>query len=152
VRTAILAAATLAGASAGCIDATVLPPARDIFQLETWTTVPPDRDEVRAKVGEVLHLPLGSPTDTPALVYLRVEINRKLVDYPEFHSTAKTVSYVFRARQPGRYRVEVHRDFAIRDPAGAADKPSSDAPPKPEPGKDDRPSWPPRAWEVIVSG
>jgi hypothetical protein len=149
VRLAILAAAALAGASAGCLDPTaVLPPAREILRLETWTTVPAGKDEVRAKVGDVLHLPLGAPADTPALVYLRVEINRKLVDYPEFHTAGKTVSYVFRAQAPGRYHVEVHRDFAL----GTSTSTPSDPATKPEAKKDDHPSWPPRAWDVIIGG
>jgi hypothetical protein len=142
-----LAAAALAAASAGCMGAAaVLPPAREVFQLETWTNVPQGHDEARAKVGEVLHLPLGPAADLPPLVYLRVEINGKPVEFPEFHTSLKSAAYVFRARQPGHYRVEVHRDFGLGKPRADSSAARDDAP------KDTSSSWPPRVWEVIISG
>jgi hypothetical protein len=55
---------------------------------------------------------------------------------------------VFRAQAPGRYRVEVHRDFAL----GTSTPAPSDAATKAETKKDDHPSWPPRAWDVIIGG
>jgi hypothetical protein len=138
---------------AGCTDATaLLVPPRDVFQLETWKTVPEGQQELHGRVGAVFHLPLGPAADLPALVWLRVSVNDKPVECPEFYRSAHTTCYVFRGERAGHYRVEVHRDFALRDESDAK-KTST-----PEAGKSEAASarketssWPPRSWEITIS-
>jgi hypothetical protein len=153
VRLPIIAGAALAGLLAGCMDTTLfLVPAQDVFKLETWKTVPEGQQEVRGRVGAVFHLPLGPATDIPALVWLRVSINDKPVECPEFHTSSKTTCYVFRGARAGHYRVEIHRDFVIRDDS-TAKKTATPEPDKSDtaPARKNASSWPARTWDITIS-
>jgi hypothetical protein len=151
VRAAYLAVILLIGLAAGCLDmAALLPPARDVFRLETWHTVPEGQQEVSCRPGAELHLPLGPATDRPELVWLRVSINSLPVDSPEFHTSSKYITYVFRAQKPGQYHVEVLREQIKREENPAAGPPTGvPAPGLPLPRRADA-SWQPRAWNIQV--
>jgi hypothetical protein len=152
VRVPILAAA-LAGLSAGCTEAVsaLMPPAEWI-KLDTWTTVPDGQRDVRGRVGDVFHLPLGPAMDRSLLGWLKVSINTRPQECPEFHTASEGTSYVFRAQRAGVYHLEVRRETVRRDdsaePGAAAPEPP--APGTPPPRRDD-PSWPPRVWDVTIS-
>jgi hypothetical protein len=98
----------LALIAAGCTGfAFVLQPPPKFIELETWTDVPQRQKEVKAKVGEVLHLPVGPASEHLRPSLLMVSINGKAPECPEFYQSSKTDSYVFRAEKAGVYNVEV---------------------------------------------
>jgi hypothetical protein len=153
MRLPFLALSCLAGLLAGCMDATaLLVPARDVLRLETWKTVPEGQQEVAGKVGAVFHLPLGPATDIPALVWLRVSVNDKPVEGPEFYTSSKTTCYVFRAQHAGHYRVEVHRDFVLKD-QDKSKKPAANEPDKSETASahKEASSWATRTWDITIA-
>jgi hypothetical protein len=149
VRIPGLAAAALAGLAGGCTEAAALLPApAEVFRLETWTTVPEGPEEVKGSVGDVLHLPLPPDTERTSLVWLTVSVNGRPVAVPEFETSANRICYVFRARQAGRYRVEVRREFARQpDLTGGVTPAPSLAPMRSEDA-----SWPARVWNITISG
>jgi hypothetical protein len=158
VRSTCLTAVVLAGVAAGCSSqelAALLP--RQIFSLNTWTRVPEGQYDVQAKVGEVLYLPLGPGTDRSQLGWMKVSVNRKPVDPPDFDIGEEASSYIFRAEQPGEYQVEIRREVVRRtdgDEADADGKPKSLTDPV---GPDTTftrsadPKWPPRIWYIKVT-
>jgi hypothetical protein len=115
VRYIGLALAAAAGMASGCSELAPelrLPPA--VFKLDTWTDVPDGQAEVEAKVGDVLHLPLGAGADCPPLSSLKARVNDRAQDQPEFYTGGKVPCYVFRAAKAGRYRVEIGHDLVRR--------------------------------------
>jgi len=108
-----LALVALAGLLPGCSEmAFVLRPPPQFIGVETWTNVPPDQTTVTARVGDVLHLPLGPATggaDHWQQILFDLTVNGEPAPDPQYLVTLSSVRYVFRADQPGTYRVEVHR-------------------------------------------
>jgi hypothetical protein len=110
MRLLYLGVAALAGQTSGCTGfAFVLQPPPKFLELETWTDVPEGQVDCKAKVGEVLHLPLGPAMEYPGL-YCKVRINGKAPEVPFFSISSRTTSYVFSAQQAGTYRVEIKGD------------------------------------------
>lgn len=158
MRSTCLAAVALAGVVAGCSEkVSWLMPASQLFSLNTWTTVPEGQYDVRARVGDVLHLPLGPGTGRSQVCWLKVRVNWKPVDPPEMESGEETSSYVFRAQQPGQYRVDVRREVVRRkdgddaepdeDPKGLLDPPG----PSTTFTRSADPKWTPRVWNITVT-
>lgn len=157
MRSTCLVVLALAGVVAGCSDMAALMSPAQLFSLNTWTDVPAGQYEVRARVGEVLHLPLGPGTDRSQLGWMKVAVNWKPVGQPDFAPGDEVSSYVFRADKPGEYRVEVRREIVRRkDP----DEPESEEDSKsltdaPGPGtvftRNADPKWPPRVWKITVT-
>ena len=116
-----LAAAVLAGLLPGCAGwAFVLQPPPQFIGVETWTDVPEGQEAVTAKVGEVLHLPLGPATggsDNRMPVLFDVTVNGEAPKKPLYLVSLAAVTYAFRAERPGRYRVEARRSLAGNDEA-----------------------------------
>jgi hypothetical protein len=119
-----LAAAVLAGLLPGCAGwAFVLQPPPQFLGVETWTDVPEGQGAVAAKVGDVLHLPLGPATGGPdhrLPVLFDVTVNGEAPKKPAYLVSLAAVTYAFRAERPGRYRVEVRRTLAGDDEAPLA--------------------------------
>ncbi len=148
----------LAGLLGGCSEnmSALMPPSQ-VFSLDTWSRVPEGQREVRAKVGDVLYLPLGTGTDRSQLGWMKVSVNWKPVDVPEWDAGEETSSYVFRAQQPGEYRVEIRREVVRRkdgddanpdeDPKGLLDPPG----PSTTYTRNADPKWPPRVWTITVT-
>jgi hypothetical protein len=100
--------AALAGLAAGCTEfAFVLRPPPQFVGVATWTVVPEDQQDVRAKVGDVLHLPLGSAWGTQPTLYA-VTVNGEAPHKPVYCNSLTTNSFVFEAREAGEYEVECH--------------------------------------------
>ena len=109
MRLRVLAAAALAGWLAGCTEfAFVLRPPPQFIGVATWTQVPEGQDEVQAKVGDVLHLPLG-PTwggrGGLPFVY-QVTVDGEAPEHPIYCTSSDKTCYVFDAVQAGEYQVE----------------------------------------------
>ena len=107
MRLLSVAMAALVGLAVGCTSwAFVLnPPSGHLVDVETWTDVPEDQQKVQARVGEALHLPVG-PTIPEGPVACQVNINGQKLTQPEYSVSMLTISYIFRAEQPGEYHVE----------------------------------------------
>ncbi len=107
MRLRALALAVLVATSVGCTGwAFVLnPPTGHLIDLETWTDVPDMQENVKAKVGDVLHLPLGPKTPGGPSA-CPVTVNGASREMPEYSVSLKTISYIFRAEQAGEFRVE----------------------------------------------
>jgi hypothetical protein len=94
---------------AGCTEfAFVLRPPPLFIGVATWTQVPEDQEEVQARVGDVLHLPLG-PTwgGRGGLPFLySVTIDGEAPPHPIYCTAADRTCYVFDAVQAGEYQVE----------------------------------------------
>jgi hypothetical protein len=104
MRLAVLAA--LVGLSAGCTEfAFVLRPPPQCVGVATWVTVPEGQQEVRAKVGDVLHLPLGSCWGSKQTMYA-VTVNGETPQHPVYCMSVTTNAFVFDAREAGAYEVE----------------------------------------------
>ncbi len=157
MRSTCLAAVVLAGVAAGCSSQELAALPRQVFSLNTWTAVPEGQYDVQARVGEVLHLPLGPGTGWSELGWMKVSVNSKPVNPPDWAGGDEASSYIFRAEQPGQYRVEIRREVVRRndgDEADADGEPKSLLdPPGPETtftrGPD--PKWPPRVWNITVA-
>jgi hypothetical protein len=113
-RFAVVVAA-LVGTAVGCTNwAFVLHPrSGNIIEVATWTDVPVDQAKVTAKVGQVLHLPLG-PAAADGQPACLVRINDEAPEVPEFCSSARTISYIFRAERPGQFHVESLNPLDLR--------------------------------------
>jgi hypothetical protein len=102
-------AITLASLVGGCTNfAFVYRPPPQFVGVTTWTEVPEGQEKVQAKVGDVLHLPLGptwSGRDGVPLVYT-VTVNGDAPLHPIYCTTATKTHYVFDAAQAGQYQVE----------------------------------------------
>jgi hypothetical protein len=155
------AAVALAGLVSGCSEMmTALTPPPEVFKVDTPTSVPVGQSDVQAKVGDVLRLPLGPGTNTAQLGWMKVTINAKPQEYPEFEAGEEASSLVFRAQQPGQYRVEVHREVVRR--IDGVDAESSEESSKEEKSLTDPigpdttftlnadPKWTPRVWNITV--
>jgi hypothetical protein len=148
VRCPLFVVAVVAGLASGCLEpATLLPAPTEILKLETWKTLPDGQQIVEGKVSDVFHLPLGPASDRSQLVWLKVMINGKTVESPEYYTSSKVMCYVFRARQAGKYHVEVHREFVKRDETALPGTPLVATPP---PRTEDA-SWPARVWEITIA-
>jgi hypothetical protein len=116
-----LAAAALVGLLPGCAEwAFVFRPPPQFIGVESWTTVPAGREDVTARVGDVLHLPLGPATggaDHWQPIYFDVTVNGEAPKDPSYLVALSAVTYVFRAERPGQYRVEVRRTLPGDDKA-----------------------------------
>lgn len=120
MRLRSLALAVLVATSVGCTGwAFVLnPPSGRLIDLAMWTDVPETQDNVKAKVGDVLHLPLG-PKSPGGPTACTVTVNGTSPERPEYSVSLKTVSYIFRAEQAGEFRVEgmnpldLHRESRV---------------------------------------
>jgi hypothetical protein len=141
-----LFAAALAGLAAGCTEEwSALKPPSELIKLDTWTNVPEDQHDVRGRVGDVLHLSLGKGMDRSQLGWLRVIVNTKGQECPEFDTSAEPICYVFRAAQPGQYRLEVRREIV------AQTNPDDNPEAEPEPPRRLDRSWPPRVWNITIT-
>ncbi len=108
MRILCVAVAVLAGLAAGCTEfAFVRRPFPQMIGYETWRDVPEDLEVVRAKVGDVLHLPLGPMRDHGDLpIPYTVSINGKAPGDPVLFDSGNKTSYVFFADKPGKFDVE----------------------------------------------
>jgi hypothetical protein len=98
--------AALAGLAAGCTEfAFVARPPPQFVGVAMWTAVPEGQRDVRAKVGDVLHLPLGSAWDTRRTLYA-VTVNGETPHNPVYCNSLTTNSFVYEARAAGEYEVE----------------------------------------------
>ena len=115
MRSLCVAAAASVGLACGCTGFDFVPqPPPHFLGVETWTDVTPGQVNVSAKVGDVFYLPIHFlpshvDPDNPILkvALLEVSVNGVVVAGPTYHTSSKTVSYVFRAEKVGTYRVEV---------------------------------------------
>jgi hypothetical protein len=143
----LLAVALSAALVAGCLDpAQLLPGPAEIFALETWKRVPDDQTDIVGHVGDVLHLPLGPASDRQELVWLRVSVNDKPQDVPEYHVSTTGSYYVFRATHAGRYYVEVCRETYKRDYVAPPGTPEGTLPPRLRDS-----TWPRRSWQITIN-
>jgi hypothetical protein len=108
MRSFYLILSALVVVAAGCTEfAFVLRPPPQCIGVDVWTNVPEGQENVRARIGEVLHLPLGPSTHLDGLPTLYgVSINDVAVDKPECLSSSKTTTYIFRCFKPGDFHVE----------------------------------------------
>jgi hypothetical protein len=115
VRACLVTLAALAGLVAGCTEfAFVLRPPPQFVGVTTWTEVPEGQQDVKAKVGDVLHLPLG-PTwgARGGLPFLyTVTVNDEAPQHPVYCTSAARTSFVFDARKAGEYQVESHNGLS----------------------------------------
>jgi hypothetical protein len=157
VRSTCRAAVVLAGLAAGCSEVMSELMTTELFKLHTWTEVPAGQSEVKAKVGDVLRLPLGPGSAQSQLGWMRVTVNWKPVEHPDYVPGEETSSLDFHAQKPGVFRVEVRRAvvprIGVQDPDAAEDEKSSQDQPAAEtpssPNAD--PIWTPRVWMITVS-
>jgi hypothetical protein len=116
MRSLGIVAVALVGFVSGCTGFDfVLRPPPQFIELETWTDVPEGQQTFTARVGDVLHLPVGrSPTDHEFLPpFTKVTVNGQDPEIPSFWQSSKVVCYVFRAEKPGQYRVECSSLFDL---------------------------------------
>jgi len=146
VRLPLLAAAVLTGLAAGCTEEwSALKPPAELIKLDTWTTVPEGQHDIRGRVGDVFHLPLGTAVDRAQLGWLKALVNAKAQGCPEFDASSDVPSYVFRAEQPGQYRLDIRREIVARN------DPDEHPEAEPEPPRRMDPSWPPRVWNITIT-
>jgi hypothetical protein len=90
-----------------------------------------DQKEVKAKIGEVLHLPIipVESWDNIADEVWIVRVNGTRLEHPTYFNSYRQTSVVFKAEKAGEYKVEVD---------------ARAAPPIPGEG----PLW---GWRIIVS-
>jgi hypothetical protein len=117
VRTRLLAVAVLAGLAAGCIQfAFVREPSPPFIGVTMWTDVPEGQSKVKARVGDTLHLPLGSPLGgrggLPAIY--RVKVNDEDIEEPTYCDVGDKVWYVFKATEAGEFEVETEEALTGR--------------------------------------
>jgi hypothetical protein len=106
VRARLAALAAVAGLAAGCTGfAFVLRPPPRFVGVATWTEVPEGQQTVPAKVGDVLHLPLGPSWGGPPTLYA-VTVNGEAPLHPTYCSSLARTSFVFDALKAGEYEVE----------------------------------------------
>jgi hypothetical protein len=107
--------AALAGLAAGCTDfAFVVRPPPQFVGVATWTVVPEGQREVRARVGEVLHLPIGPAQSRRPTLYA-VTVNGEAPRHPVYCNSLTATSFVFDTREAGQYEVEC-RDHLSDNP------------------------------------
>jgi hypothetical protein len=106
VRARLAAVVAVAGLAGGCTEfAFVLRPPPQFVGVATWATVPEGQQAVQAKVGDVLHLPLGPSWGGPPTLYA-VTVNGEAPKHPAYCSSLARTSFVFDAREAGEYEVE----------------------------------------------
>jgi hypothetical protein len=106
VRARLAAVVALAGLAAGCTDfAFVLRPPPQLVGVATWTVVPEGQQDVQARVGDVLHLPIGSPWVNKQTLYV-VTVNGEKPRDPVYCTSLTATSFVFNATEAGEYEVE----------------------------------------------
>jgi hypothetical protein len=114
VRLRLAALAALTGLVAGCTGfAFVLAPPPQFVGVETWTEVPAEQKEVRARVGDRLYLPLGPTLGARGgLPFLyTVTVNDQTPEDATYCEWAAQTWYVFKAAGAGAYRVESDGGF-----------------------------------------
>jgi hypothetical protein len=147
MRCLLLAVAGSAALVAGCLGSGHFwPGPSDIFALDTWTTIPDGQTELVGHVGDIFHLPLGRSADSSGLVWLRVTVNGKPLDVPEYHTSTTGTYYVFRAKEAGRYQVQVARETYKRDYVAPPGTPDGTPPPRLQDS-----SWAPRSWQITIT-
>ncbi len=131
MRWPLLIAAAPVFLAAGCdnfnfaYDVQSAPPFVDVHR---WIEVPEGQEVVAAKVGDVLHLPLGPATADGTFVPPgpRVTVNGEAPLDPKYFVSDKGSSFVFQAKQVGQFTVEMQGPFGTE-------------------------STTPRKWRIIVS-
>jgi hypothetical protein len=147
-----LIAAALAGLAAGCTEEwntlkpslNSLKPPPGLIKLDTWTTVPEGQRDIQGRVGDVFHLSLGKAMDRTQLGWLRVVVNSRVQENPEFDGDEPS-SYVFRAERAGHYRLEIRREVAGKN--DQEEHPEAE----PEPPRKVDSTWPPRFWNITIT-
>jgi hypothetical protein len=83
------------------------------LNVHRWIEVPEGQEVVAAKVGDVLHLPLGPTTADGKFVPPgpRVTVNGETPLAPAFFISDKTSSFVFKAEKAGQFSVETRGLF-----------------------------------------
>jgi hypothetical protein len=105
----------LAALAGGCTEfAFVLRPPPQFVGVATWVTVPEGQQDVQAKVGDVLHLPLVPPRGGQPTLY-EVTVNGAAPQHPAYCMSLARTTFVFEAREAGEYEVEC-RDWLSDHP------------------------------------
>jgi hypothetical protein len=119
MRPLLVAAAVCVGMLSGCTSGTTgfaFVTTNHGLTFEKWTNIAADQVAVKARVGEVLHLSLGTlpagmtpPGNKPPLV--RLQINGKDIVDNEFYLTGDTWAFVYRPSQAGEYHLKLSDAF-----------------------------------------
>jgi hypothetical protein len=83
--------------------------------VRTWTTVPEGQQDVQAKVGDELHLPLGPSWGGPRTLY-EVTVNGEAPKKPLYCLSLARTSFVFEAKEAGEYEVECRDGLSDNPP------------------------------------